>query len=613
MPVHFDSVFVTSTGRSSGRAGRQRRDRRYIAPLSRFRAHQAAHPGRERHQHRHYAIDEHGDDAARAAMAAAAIAAAWQRAVLRLRTVDCCAPAPPAASAMPGFANMVQGELPRRPMDTSSHHGVCAAAWRRCSTRRGRWSWRRAAARWSWTSEVPSRLFKRSRFAPRGYDIDFDAHFLRWMLSDGAGAWLLEHAAAQRRRSLRLQLGAHRSFTGDYPVCMQVGLPPARQPASYLDYASFAAAEADGAFLLRQDIRLLPNLFDIGIHEYVRLVGTAGSTRADRPLPVPLLVAAVRRWCEELHDKAGLDDSRERWYSNSNDARQHRRGVDLRHARRFPARARAEARRAHPLLRAGVGALHGRLHAVRGREAPPRAALPDGRDASQVLPPHDPPRQRARCCAHCCASSPRSGTTTARARGARRMVRRSRAADSRRRLPALDGGLDSAGAQGSLWMRKAVSTSTNATRGLAQLVRTHAGEEQYDYRILFDDYRRAGGARDIEELQRNPGGEALNAYLHARASSRIRSACSARSTSSKAPASASCRRCCRCCASSSRLPGAGVALPRLSRRERRATTWRAGSCRRDRAWTRARRRATQIVDTARATAELYLMQLEHVR
>ncbi|RZL82177.1 MAG: 3-oxoacyl-ACP synthase, partial [Variovorax sp.] len=38
---------------------------------------------------------------------------------------------------------------------------------------------------------------------------------------------------------------------------------------------------------------------------------------------------------------------------------------------------------------------------------------------------------------------------------------------------------------------------------------------------LFDDYRKAGGAvADIDDLRRNPGGEALNAYLHRLAATR---------------------------------------------------------------------------------------------
>ncbi len=50
------------------------------------------------------------------------------------------------------------------------------------------------------------------------------------------------------------------------------------------------------------------------------------------------------------------------------------------------------------------------------------------------------------------------------------------------------------------------------------LIEGHADDEQDDYQILFEDYRRAGGSvKDLDTLQRNPGGEALNAFLHAQA------------------------------------------------------------------------------------------------
>ena len=72
--------------------------------------------------------------------------------------------------------------------------------------------------------------------------------------------------------------------------------------------------------------------------------------------------------------------------------------------------------------------------------------------------------------------------------------------------------------QGSIWMRKGVAHLDDRFARLRELVTVHAGEEQYDFRILFDDYRRAGGSvASIDQLQRNAGGEALNAYLHSRA------------------------------------------------------------------------------------------------
>lgn len=73
--------------------------------------------------------------------------------------------------------------------------------------------------------------------------------------------------------------------------------------------------------------------------------------------------------------------------------------------------------------------------------------------------------------------------------------------------------------EGSLWMREGAASVQPPFDALAALIETHAGEEQNDYEILFDDYRKAGGdIADIDQLRRNPGGEALNSYLHALAS-----------------------------------------------------------------------------------------------
>lgn len=52
-------------------------------------------------------------------------------------------------------------------------------------------------------------MFKRSRFAPQSYETDFDSHFLRWMLADGAGACLL--GKHPRRSGLSLKLNRLRS------------------------------------------------------------------------------------------------------------------------------------------------------------------------------------------------------------------------------------------------------------------------------------------------------------------------------------------------------------------------------------------------------------------
>ncbi|HEY1141585.1 MAG TPA: hypothetical protein VGE88_15475, partial [Lysobacter sp.] len=69
--------------------------------------------------------------------------------------------------------------------------------------------------------------------------------------------------------------------------------------------------------------------------------------------------------------------------------------------------------------------------------------------------------------------------------------------------------------EGSLWMREGAASVRAPYEALAALIETHAGDEQNDYEILYSDYRKAGGMRELDALRRNPGGEALNSYLHA--------------------------------------------------------------------------------------------------
>jgi 3-oxoacyl-[acyl-carrier-protein] synthase-3 len=70
--------------------------------------------------------------------------------------------------------------------------------------------------------------------------------------------------------------------------------------------------------------------------------------------------------------------------------------------------------------------------------------------------------------------------------------------------------------EGSKWMREGAASVLPPYEALRALIETHAGDEQDDYMILFEDYRKAGGdIANIDLLRRNPGGEALNSYLHA--------------------------------------------------------------------------------------------------
>ena len=524
-PHHYRNVYVTATGAfyPGEPVGNDRIDD-YIAPLNgtsaRLKRRILAENGIAQ---RYYSTGPDGQTRFGAAhMAAEAVRACLGAADLTSADVDLlCTGTSGGDATLPGFANMVQGELGAPPLTTSSHAGVCAAGLAALQHAAMALDAGCAARALVATSEVPSRLFKRSRFASRGYDIDFDAHFLRWMLSDAAGAWLLE-TAPRRELSLKL-VGVHlRSFSGDYPVCMQVGLATGSQ-RSYLDYDSFAAAETDGAYALRQNIRLLPNLFDVSIHEYVRLVreGWVDPARIDHFLchySSERFAAVVR----DLLDKAGLTIAGERWYSNLK-TRGNTGAASIFVMLDDFLRQRTVRPGEHILCfvpesgRFTVGYLL--FEAVGPARIAGHALLPPGPAVELPPPPHDPAaagdplmRDLLRGLAEIWHDyRSRVWRTPI-------VVRISRGAitgDDMLRwmedwIPQVQ--------QGSLWMRSAVSNLDQTYGRLAQIITAHAADEQYDFRILFNDYRRAGGpVARIEDLRRNPGGEALNAYLHARA------------------------------------------------------------------------------------------------
>jgi 3-oxoacyl-[acyl-carrier-protein] synthase-3 len=104
---------------------------------------------------------------------------------------------------------------------------------------------------------------------------DFDADFLRWMLSDGAGAVVMEHKPRPDGLSLRVDWVELTSHAGELPTCMYVGLANKDEPEpgnSWLDYPTIAMADHEGLMKLRQDTRLLPNIVRLGVEEWCRLV-----------------------------------------------------------------------------------------------------------------------------------------------------------------------------------------------------------------------------------------------------------------------------------------------------------------------------------------------------
>lgn len=164
-------------------------------------------------------------------------------------------------------------------------------------------------------SELTSRLFKASRYEAAGTELDFNAEFLRWMLSDGAGALLLE--TEPRGKCFRIDWIRSFSHADAYPVCMSVGYPAGSVQQSWQDYASYAEAEAAGALLIRQDVRLLEHIVKLGVDGYLRLIAE-GRVHADKVDHVLCHYSShyFKGKIFDMMQRAGVGIAEHKWYSN---------------------------------------------------------------------------------------------------------------------------------------------------------------------------------------------------------------------------------------------------------------------------------------------------------
>lgn len=165
---------------------------------------------------------------------------------------------------MPGHAAMVHGLLPEiPPCEIGSHAGVCAAgmgallhAYRavRCGG---------AGVAVACAAENASAVMRGTCFetAPRDWqqstpELAFEQDFLRWMLSDGAGALALSSAPTTGCLNFKIRWIELFSYAGQMPVCMYAGadFDPQGQWRSFKERAADVPANI---LSVKQNVKLL--------------------------------------------------------------------------------------------------------------------------------------------------------------------------------------------------------------------------------------------------------------------------------------------------------------------------------------------------------------------
>lgn len=276
---------------------------------------------------RHYAIDRATGEPA---MTNAQLTAAAIRAMGDIGKVDCLATGTSLPDQlMPGHAVMVHGELGWPRLEVVSCAGICLAgtaalkhAW--LTVRAG--DAQRAVAT---GSELASPILMARNFEAEvdlrlqaleaRPEIAFEKDFLRWMLSDGAGAMLLE-PTPRAPLSLRIDWIALSSAAHELPACMYAGADKDADE-SLRGWLRFAPAEwrTKSIFSVKQDVRLLnDNIARATLREPLAEVMQQRKLRADEIdwfLPHLSSEYFVQPMIDSLA-AVGLPIPRERWFSN---------------------------------------------------------------------------------------------------------------------------------------------------------------------------------------------------------------------------------------------------------------------------------------------------------
>lgn len=218
---------------------------------------------------------------------------------------------------VPGFANEVHGELGTPPTEIASFSGVCVSGMQALKSAYLQVLSGEKENAVACAGEIPSRLFKASRYeSQKDASLSFDTEFLRWMLSDGAGAVFLEDKPNKNGFSLRIEWITQKSYGGTNPLCMYAGKNP-NSEKTWLDYPDFQSAAIDGAINLKQDVRLLDRMVKIGVDRFFELID---DHKID-PKSIDWLVChysseIFKSQIKDLLLKGGLEIPEEKWFSN---------------------------------------------------------------------------------------------------------------------------------------------------------------------------------------------------------------------------------------------------------------------------------------------------------
>lgn len=230
---------------------------------------------------------------------------------------------------MPNHTLMVQGELGVNEIETISASGICLsginalkyvyygikAGELQCAISTG--------------SEVVSPILSAKNFQKesehlieelkKNTSIAFEKDFLRWMLSDGAGAMLLQDKPNTNKLSLKIDFIEVLSYAGEMPVCMYSGLDvEGDNVTSWRAYTQDEVMEKS-LLTIKQDVKLLnENIIEYTVTKPMKKIASKkGINPEDFDYFLPHYSSTYFR--DKVYEgmkEAGFEIPYEKWFTN---------------------------------------------------------------------------------------------------------------------------------------------------------------------------------------------------------------------------------------------------------------------------------------------------------
>jgi 3-oxoacyl-[acyl-carrier-protein] synthase-3 len=231
---------------------------------------------------------------------------------------------------VPSHTNMVHGELGIPPCENVATSGVCisstaALKYAMMGVKSGEFRHAVSAG-----SETPSSVMHARNFQAESDAqiaaleddgiVAFQKDFIRWMLSDGAGAALVEPEPASHGPSLRIDWIVGRSYANEQPACMYGGSEK-MEDGSLKGWPAYDPKEwaERSVFTLKQDVKQLNE--HVMPYTVQRPLQEIPQLKALDPKSIAWFVPhySSHYFRDKVYEhmlKAGFDIPQERWFTN---------------------------------------------------------------------------------------------------------------------------------------------------------------------------------------------------------------------------------------------------------------------------------------------------------